>query len=179
MSRAIQMGKRKRLTGQYESAPQKLLINSLMDAFIIVLIFLLRSFGADPVQIRESSELKLPDSTSTKPLEDAVVISVTASSILVDDRKVVDLSGGRVDEAHMRGGQDGLLIDPLFEALHEKIKHIQLIRARQGRDATGGVALIVAHRVTSYRLITEILYTAGQAAFDKFKFVATEAGRNA
>jgi len=29
---------------------------------------------------------------------------------------------------------------------------------------------VIAHQETTYRLITEVLYTAGQAEFQKFKF---------
>ncbi|MCP4677791.1 MAG: hypothetical protein GY854_20185 [Deltaproteobacteria bacterium] len=156
----------------------KLLINSLMDAFTIILCFLLKSFGADPVQIRESDDLKLPRSTSKDPLVDAIVIGVSTRSIQVDDKKIVDLRNGNVDESLKRGGREGLLINPLFTELKEKVGHLKMIAARGGQQDFRGLALVVAHQGTSYRLVSEILYTAGQAELEDFKFVAAEGGSN-
>mgnify|MGYP006290521307 CR=1 FL=1 len=157
---------------------KKLLINSLMDAFTIILCFLLKSFGSDPVQIRESEDLKLPRTSSEQPLEDAVVIGISSKSIQVDDRKVADLRNGAVDESMKRDGQEGLLINPLYDALKEKVQHLKMVNARTG-GTFKGMALVVGHNETSYRLITEVLYTAGQAEFEKFKFVAAEGGEKA
>jgi hypothetical protein len=158
---------------QRGGAPMVLLINSLMDAFTIILCFLLKQFGSDPVQIRESDDLKLPRTTSSQTLEDAVVIGISTKSIQVDDVKVADLRNGAVDESMKRDGQEGLLINPLYDALKEKVQHLKMISARTSSEFKA-MALVVAHNETSYRLITEVLYTAGQAEFDKFKFVAAE-----
>ncbi len=153
----------------------KLLINSLMDAFTIILCFLLKSFGSDPVQIRESDDLKLPRTSAEQPLEDAIVIAISTKAIMVQDLKVADLRNGAVDESMKRDGQEGLLINPLFDSLKEKVQHLKMIAARTNQPFEGR-ALVVAHKGTSYRLVTEVLYTAGQAEFEKFKFVAAEGG---
>ncbi len=154
-----------------------LLINSLMDAFTIILCFLLKSFGSDPVQIRESDDLKLTRSSSEAPLCDAVVIGVSKRSIQVDDEKVADLRNGAVDESMKRDGQEGLLINPLYDSLKEKVQHLKMIAARSAKREFEGLALVVADKDTRYRLISEVLYTAGQAEFEKFKFVAAEGGK--
>ena len=65
-----------------------------MDAFTIILCFLLKSFGSDPVQIRESDDMKLPRSSAEDGLVDAVVIGISSKSIQVNDVKVADLRNG-------------------------------------------------------------------------------------
>ncbi len=158
-------------------AKPELLINSLMDAFTIILCFLLKSFGSDPVQIRESDDLHLPRTTeSEKGLEDAIVIAVSSKAIMVQDNKVADLRNGAVDESLKRDGMDGLLINPLLDALKERVQHLKMLAARTNRPFQG-MALLVADQKTNYRLITEVLYTAGQAEFVKFKFVAAEGAK--
>ncbi|MCK9522761.1 MAG: biopolymer transporter ExbD [Proteobacteria bacterium] len=153
-----------------------LMINSLMDAFTIILCFLLKSFGSDPVQIRESDDLKLPKTTEMdNPLVDAIVIAISSKGIMVQDIKVADVRNGTVDESMKRDGQDGLLINPLHDALKERVQHLKMLAARTG-STFEGLALVVADSGTNYRLLTEVLYTAGQAEFEKFKFVATEGG---
>ncbi len=155
----------------------KLLINSLMDAFTIILCFLMKSFGSDPVQIRQSDELMLPrTSEEEKGLEDAIVIAISKRAIMVQDNKVADLRDGAVDESLKRDGQDGLLINPLLDALKERVQHLKMLAARTNNPFEG-MALVVADSKTSYRLLTEVLYTAGQAEFEKFKFVAAEGAK--
>ena len=154
----------------------KLVINSLMDAFVIILCFLLKSFGSDPVQIRESEDLKLPRSNAEGPLEDAVVIGISKNSIQVNDKKVVNLRNGVVDESQKREGAQGLLITPLHQALEEQMNHLNLIAARHNQGDVNKAALVVADKGTRYRLISEVLYTAGQAQFRDFRFVAAEGG---
>lgn len=161
---------------QKEKEVMRLNINSLMDAFTIILCFLLKSFGSDPVQIRESDDLKLPRSTAEDGLVDATVIGISSRSIQVNDRKVADLRNGAVDESMKRDGQEGLMINPLYDALKEVVQHLKMIKARTGGGKFEGEALIVGDRNTNYRLISEVLYTAGQAEFQKFKFVAAEGG---
>lgn len=158
--------------------PSRLLINSLLDAFTIILCFLLKTFGADPVQIRESDDLRLPRSSSELSLEDAVVIGISTNSIQVDDAKVADLRSGAVDESLKRDGAEGMLINPLYDALKEKVQHLRMISARTGTEFND-LTLVVAHDATSFRLITEVLYTAGQAEFGRFRFVAAEGGEGA
>lgn len=163
--------KAKRRNREEERA--KLLINSLMDAFTIILCFLLKTFGSDPVQIRESAELKLPKTVAQESLVDAIVISISTKAIMVQDKKVADLRNGAVDESLKRDGMEGLLINPLADALKEKVQHLKMISAKTGSKFEGE-ALVVSHKGTSYRLVTEVLYTAGQAEFTKFRFVAAE-----
>ena len=167
--------KEKRGSGAPEEK-SKLNINSLMDAFTIILCFLLKSFGSDPVQIRESDDLKLPRTTSEDGLIDATVIGISTRSIQVNDRKVADLRNGAVDESMKRDGQEGLMINPLYDALKEVAQHLKMIKARTGGGKFEGEALVVGDKNTNYRLISEVLYTAGQAEFQKFRFVAAEGG---
>ncbi len=158
-----------------EEEDAKLMITSLMDAFTIILVFLLKSFGSDPVQIRESDDLKLPRSTTEDSLIDATVIGISTRSIQVNDVKVVDLRNGAVDESMKKDGQEGLMINPLYDSLKEIVQHLKMIKARTGGKFEGE-ALVVADKTTNYRLVSEVLYTAGQAEFEKFKFVAAEGG---
>jgi len=170
---------RKEGKGERKFEQMPLMITSLMDAFTIILCFLMKSFGSDPVQIRESDELKLPRTTEQeKKLEDAIVIAVSTKGIMVQDIKVADIRNGMVDESMKRDGQDGLLINPLHDALKERVQHLKMMAARTGSQF-GGMALVVADAKTNYRLLTEVLYTAGQAEFEKFKFVCVEGGKMA
>ncbi len=47
-----------------EAKDMPLTITSLMDAFTIILCFLLKTYGSDPINITQSAELRLPGSVA-------------------------------------------------------------------------------------------------------------------
>ena len=151
-----------------------LMITSLMDAFTIILCFLLKTYGSDPVQVQQSAELRLPGSTSKTPLKAATRIAITRSAILVEDQRVVNLRDGAVDPADKRDGATGMYINPLFDALSEAAQQQKLIASRNRSVRFEGLALVLGHKTTLFRTLTEVLYTAGQAEYNQFKFVVVQ-----
>jgi len=161
---------------QREIPDMPLIITSLLDAFTIILCFLLKTYGSDPINITQSAELRLPSSVSKAPLVSATAIAITRSAILVDDRRVVDLRDGAVDPSNKRDGATGYFINPLFDALSEAAQNQKLIASRNAAVQFDGQALVVGHKTTSFRTLTEVLYTAGQAEFNQFKFATVQVG---
>jgi len=151
-----------------------LIITSLMDAFTIILCFLLKTYGSDPVNITQSNDLRLPGSVAKAPLRAATTIAITRNAILVDDRRVVDLRDGAVDPSNKRDGATGYFINPLFDALTEAAQNQKLIASRNQAIRFEGLALILGHKTTTFRTLTEVLYTAGQAEFNQFKFAVVQ-----
>jgi biopolymer transport protein ExbD len=155
--------------------PESLRITSLMDAMVIILIFLLKSYASDPVNIQQSDVLTLPNSKAEDPLERAVVIAVTSQAILVDDAKVVDLRQGAVDPSNKRDGATGFFIEPLYQALQNSMQKAKAMRQRNPQAVTSiGMAMILGDYRINYRLLSEVLYTAGQAEFNRFKFAVVK-----
>jgi len=155
--------------------PDALRITSLMDAMVIILIFLLKSYASDPVNIQQSDVLTLPSSKAMDPLERAVVIAITSQAILVDDVKVVDLRQGAVDPSNKRDGATGFFIEPLYQALQNSMQKAKAMRQRNPQAVTSiGMAMILGDYRINYRLLSEVLYTAGQAEFNRFKFAVVK-----
>lgn len=148
-------------------------INSLMDAMTIILVFLLMNYSVDPLRIDTSEDLKLPASTTDINPKPSAALSITAKAIIVDDKPVVPVKDGVVEKAYKQGEESSMQIQPLFEALNEAATTQKDIASRIGSKFEG-VLTIIAHEETPYRLITEVLYTAGQAEFQKFKFAVVK-----
>ena len=155
-------------------AKQPHTITSLMDALTIILCFLLKSVGAEPMNISQNDDLRLPKSTtSLNPERDAIPITVTRKSILVGDKHVVDVKEGSVDKSRKKGGENSFMITPLFDGLTEEANHQKQIAKISGADFEG-MAAVVSDLNTPYRLLLEVMYTAGQAEFGKFKFAVVK-----
>jgi len=153
-------------------------ITSLMDAFTIIMIFLLKNYATDPVNIQQSDVLQLPTSVSQAPLERTVVISITTQAIIVDDVKVVDLRQGAVDPSNKRDGATGFFIEPLYQSLQNAMQKAKAMKQRNPQAVTSlGMAMILGDYRINYRLLSEVLYTAGQAEFNQFKFGVVKIGK--
>ncbi|MDF1565590.1 MAG: biopolymer transporter ExbD [Deltaproteobacteria bacterium] len=150
--------------------PGPLTITSLMDILTILLVFLLKSFSANPVNITMSDDLQLPSSSATLEPEEAVPVAVTTRQILVNDVSVAEVIDGKVDVSTKRDGEQGFFIEPLFEALNKEADKQKRIAKHNTAQEFKGLALVIAHQDTNYRLLNEVLYTAGQAQFSQFKF---------
>ncbi len=151
-------------------------INSLMDAMTIILVFLLMNYSVDPLRVDSGEDLKLPESTSDINPEPSAAVTITARSIVVNDKAVVQVKDGTVDKSYKPGGEQDLNIQPLFEALNEEANRQKNMQQLAG-GKFDGVLTVIAHDETPYRLLTEVLYTAGQAEFQKFKFAVMKGGR--
>jgi hypothetical protein len=155
-----------------------LTITSIMDMFTIVMIFLLKNYASDPVNITQSDVLTLPVSVSEGPLERAVVIAITTNAILVDDAKVVDLRQGSVDPSNKRDGATGFFIEPLYQSLQNAMQKAKAMKQRNPQAVTSlGMAMVLGDFRINYRLLSEVLYTAGQAEFNQFKFGVVKHGK--
>ena len=147
--------------------PPALQITSLMDIMTIILVFLLKSYSTEDIQIAPSDDLRLPSSSAQKPPELAVNAVITKGGVTVDGVKVVEVNGGTVGDEYKRG----TLISPLFDTLKEKADEAKAMAERNPAHKFTGRILLQCDRDVPFSLVREVMYTAGQAQFAEFKFV--------
>ncbi len=147
-------------------------INSLMDIMTILLVFLLKSYSADPVQLKAAPDLKPPFSTAQIKPDQSATVTITMNNLMVDDAAVLKIEQGKVDEAHRSGG--GFMIDPLFEALQSAVENQKQIASFNSAAEFSGVITIISDRNVPFSLLSQVMYTAGQAEFNKFKFLVVK-----
>ena len=91
--------------------------------------------------------------------------------ILVNDKKVAEIRNGRV-LAEYKAGQNpnSMRIDPLFEVLQREAEQVKLVAKYSNKRDFKGFITIIADRRIPFRLLTEVLYTAGKAEYGNYKF---------
>jgi biopolymer transport protein ExbD len=159
--------RKKRLRRQLVE-PSPLTITSLMDIMTIILVFLLKSYSANPVSLKQAKDLKLPFSLSTVEPAESTAVTVTLNNLLVDDEPVIVIENGVVPESDRSSG--GFLIDPLFEKLQEAVDHQKRVAKFNPQAKFTEVITVIADRHVPFSLLSQVMYTAGQAQFSKFKF---------
>ena len=148
-------------------------INSLMDIMVIILVFLLKSFGDQPVKVA-GSDLQVPKSSTELSPEDMTTITMTRNVLLVNDKKVTDIP---VDKSQKRGGDTGMEIIPLLDKLNTTLEKKKR-EMKKVKEEYKPVVTVVADQTTPYRLVTEVMYTAGQAGLSKYKFAVVKGKRS-
>jgi biopolymer transport protein ExbD len=146
-----------------------------MDILTIMLVFLLKSYATDPINITPGPDLDIPKSTSLLQPAATVTVTVAKSSIVVDNEPVSVVKDGKVEASQKRGGEDAYFIIPLNKALVEAVEKKRRLEAINPTVKFDGVCTIVMDKETPYRLLTEVMYTAGQAEFSNFKFATISA----
>ena len=167
--------KRKKKKGRGEDAGGVVNMNSLMDIMVIILVFLLKQYGDEPIKVI-GEDLMAPKSTTELVPEDMTTITISQRAILVNNTKAVDVKEGSVDKSQKKGGEASLYIQPLFDELTEATKRKKREMKLIGKPYEP-IATVIADQSTPYRLLTEVMYTAGQAELSQFKFAVVRADR--
>ena len=150
-------------------------INSLLDVLSVILVFLMKSYSANTVQVKPSPSLQVPFSHSAAVVQESTAVTVTLKDIMIDDVPVMSFESGMVPENDRSGG--GFLIDPLFQKLQESVDQQKKIAQFNKKAEFKGIVTIIADRNVPFSLLTQVMYTAGQAQFSKFKFAAIKTER--
>jgi len=150
-------------------------IYPMMDMLTILLVYMMAIFAtSSAAAVQESSELRIPYSTSKVELSEALSVQISRSGVIVDGKSVLELRNGIVDPSLKQGGSSGFLITPLYKTLGE-------IRDRKKRTAQRftnqpfvGDVQIIADKRTPYRTLSEVIYTLGQTEFKNLRFVVNK-----
>jgi biopolymer transport protein ExbD len=147
-------------------------ITAMMDMMTIILVFFLKSFSTSVENIPIGEELMPPKSTTQVKPHAAVTVTLTQKAILVEDEPVAAVKRGGVDSSVKRDGQSGYQITPLLTVLQKHATRLRKIeKMTGGRMKFTGEVVLIADQGTPYRLISEVLYTAGQAEYSKYRLL--------
>ncbi len=149
-------------------------ITPMMDMMTIILVFLLKSFASSTSNLTFDQNLQPPKSSSLLKPKLAVSVVITKKVILVEGDAIAPINLGKVDPTVKRDGENGYYISPLVEILEKHAK-----REKKVADLTGNKfeaqLMIVADGTTPYRLLTEIIYSCGQAGYANYRLLVLKA----
>ena len=146
----------------------KIQITSMVDMFVILLVFLLKSYSTSPVNIAPSDKLTLPISTSAKDPVDVLKLVVSKAGIFVEDKKVIDLQAGALDTKDV-DENDTQFIRSLYEALDEQAKKSKSIASQNEEIEFDGKVIMQADRTLPYELLRKVMYTSMMAGYSDVK----------
>ena len=145
-------------------------ITPMMDMMTIILVFLLKTFTSSALLVNQDQNMMLPSSIRRLNAKQAIAVTVTKRVVLVDGEPVAPINSGKIDPALKRDGDNGYYISPLVEILNRVARKEKKVAEMTGQKFDGELT-IVADRNTPYRLLTEILYSCGQAEYANYRLL--------
>lgn len=162
---------RKFLGGRRDTTIPEINITALLDMFVMLLIFLLINFSAATSQsIKASGYIDLPKSISDKPPVDVLTVVIDKYNIMVDGVIIAKHNKGVVIDDYL--DETKFKIIPLYDILikhSEKTKYIASINTKLKSE---GMIVLQMDKDLPFSFLRQIMYTAGQAEYNDFKFVA-------
>lgn len=135
----------------------RLMLVSLIDTFVILVVFLFQNYSAEGDIMSIAPDLTLPEARVENEPTQSVIVAVTNQSIVVEGRKVAD-----TDEALK---DPDLVIDGLYE---EMVRIADLKRAIAQLDETKefrGEVIIQGDKLITFELLKRVMYTCGRAEY--------------
>ncbi len=147
-------------------------MTSLMDAITIIVVYLLKNYGSDPVVIAPTQGQKVPLSRADTPIQDGVPIYVSQKSITLAEKRVVQMDEtGEIDPSALQGH----LIGPLYDLLAEEADKAKQMAEGKGEEWEGRVILIGDQNL-KFSVLVDVMYTAGRAEFREYAFCVVQQG---
>lgn len=166
---------RRRLRKREEQEEIGLNIYPMMDMLTILLVYMMAIFAtSSAAAVQESSELRIPYSTSKVELSEALAVQISRSGVAVDGEPVLELRNGIVDPSLKQGGSSGFLIMPLYKTLGEIRDRKKRTAQRFANQPFLGDVQVIADKRTPYRTLSEVVYTLGQTEFKNLRFVVNK-----
>lgn len=169
-------------------------ITSLMDILIIIVIFLLKSYGLSSMSIANPDKLQLPVSKTTEAFGEGIVVIVNREQILVDELPVLqfkpDPNEAAIAQAQASGQEgpspsfelpDGVIdqsgargILPIYDVLARKKEEFDTLASRspdpeEAKKKWTGELFLQADKNVNYELLRQVMYTAGMAGYKTFR----------
>lgn len=139
-------------------------ITSMMDIFVIILVFLLYNVSFDTQSESVSAGLNLPTSNSSKNYKEAKIkISMSMTELKVNGNVVMKLTRGEVPASAMEGEK----LVPLYDVL-AKLKDEEIAKSNDGKSVGESLVMFQADKRIPYKRLDPIMKTAGMAGFPYF-----------
>ena len=142
----------------------------MVDMFVILLVFLLKSYSTSPVQVNPSKDLRLPQAVNAEEInEEPVMMFVSQKGIYIGEKKIVDLDQGALLKGDL-DKEDEKFVKGLFEELTTQAEKTRSIASRNNTVKFDGKILMQADQGVPYELLKKIFYTSSLAGYTDLKF---------
>lgn len=167
----------------------ELQLTSMMDALVIIVIFLLKSYNISENNFSNPAGLQLPFSISKDSPTDSIQVVITPEFVAVDNERVLDFLQTAASVGSKEANYDfkrrdlddsGRRIVPLYDALIKAKEKTELLLAKSKARVDGkpiafqGILAVQADKRVRYDTLRKVMFTSAAAGYKVFRFLATK-----
>jgi biopolymer transport protein ExbD len=145
-------------------------ITPMMDMMTIILVFLLKQFASSGALITQDSNMQLAASNTPHKAKVAIQVTVTKKVVMIEGEAVVPVSNGRIEAQYKPDGENGYKVQQIVDTLTKISNREKRVAELQGQTFASEL-MVVADKGTPYRLLTEVLYSCGQAGYANYRLI--------
>ena len=156
---------------RHQPEDMALQITSLADIFVIILVFLLKSFATGSVNVSPAQGMKLPVAQGSEASVEALKVEISESAIAVEGQAVAELKNFRFDSADVqKNGASGSLSKAL-----DRERQRQLMIAKANSDVkVDPKILVVSDQRVPYQTVKTVLASAALHGYTDFKLAVVK-----
>jgi len=143
-------------------------LTSMIDVFVLLVIFLIQQFSADGDILFLTDKIKLPEAVNAAQMIRAPVIQVSADDIALEGSRIVEVSELSRD--------DYWNIPALEEQLRDQKKRFDYLRQLGAEGEFSGEVHIQADKAVPFKVIKRVMYSAAQAGYGNINFAVIQGG---
>ncbi len=141
-------------------------ITSMADIFIIILVFLLKSYATGMVNINPSAGIKLPETQASELAVDALKVEISKNGVQIEGNSVISLKDYTFSGNQIQNNGSSLELASAFEKERKK----QILIAKNNENVKLDPRLIlIADQKIPYSTIKTVLASAALNGYTDFK----------
>lgn len=146
-------------------------ITSMADIFIIILVFLLKSYASGAMNLSPSKDVKLPMGLTQDLSVEALKIEVGENAVQVEGQAVAELKGYRFEVSDLEGAGISKSLVKSLEFQRQR----QLLIAKSNSDVKiDPKVIILADQRVPYATIKSVLASAAVQGYTDFKLAVVK-----
>ena len=151
------------------SEEMSLQITSMADIFVILLVFLLKSYATSAVNVTPS--VMLPEAQASEASVEALKVEITPTSVLVEGQPVTTLKTFQFDGKDLEGNGTSKTLHAALKRERDR----QLLIAKQNTDVKiDAKILVIADQKAPYGAIKTVLASAALNGYTDFKLAVVK-----
>jgi len=141
----------------------------MVDMMTMLVIFLLQQFSSTGEVLYMQKDIKLPTAQHGQMIEEAPVVAVSPTQMVVTGVKVAEMAELDSDSGYLN-------IPALEERLRDEKKRWDFIHQNDPNKKWDGVVNIQADQNVPFRIVKRVMFSCGVAGYFNINFAALDAG---
>ncbi len=150
--------------GGRKSVDSGIILVPFIDFLIVLVVFLLTSFGNQVIAQSQDDKLRLPDGVHTTALEEAPVVAINQLIVMFEGRKVAD-------NAELNSTEETQPIEQLIRDLEVYQRNWEQIHPGEAYHST---VVVQADQNVDYRVIRKVMASTAAAMYANVAFAVND-----